>query len=576
MDDSIRSLIFQAIDQTISADDFERLQDAIEQSDEVRAEYLRAVNLCESMSEIAAEDAASLERPFHLIEDAAESGTAEVGTKSTPEKPGSQSLSSLRSHQLLIAAVASLAFVGGVAFWFGYKDGAWQQKVTVQEIDPDGETPASESVIAGHATLRRSVDIRWAENSESYREGDVLPAGLIKLDEGVAEIDFFCGATLIVEGPASLDVESDWSVRVANGRLRANVPPAARGFVVKAAGSEIVDLGTEFALNVGSDNAHVEVIDGEVELRGGEHDGNHLVTGQRRWLKGSDGGEDSLSGLSTIGDVQRRRDAAQSQRFARWKIHSRQLRSDERLIAYYPIVESRTGRLVRNGAVSGSERDGQTVGLVNRVAGRFGTKSSGLEFDRPGSRVRVRIDGEFQAFTFTCWVKIDSLEHRYNALFMGDGYENGEPHWQIRDDGRLMFSVMVDDSKEIVHRTQFDEQPVRDAGLHRVYMTEPFWDISKSGQWFHIAAVYDPVGRQVVQFVNGQELSRHEITDQFHISTLRIGPAEIGNWGQPFRKTPWFAVRNLNGAIDELVIYGAALTSDENQSMYEQGKPLGY
>ncbi len=568
MDDSIRSLIFQAIDQTISADDFERLQDAIEQSDEVRAEYLRAVSLCESLSDVAADE-----------------NTASDDLCPTPvQAPSSFRFLNWKSKRPISTANWTLRFaiagafpvVFAIAFMFGVRDGARHQKSIIDKAEATGTNSEAESVIAGHATLRRSVDVRWAKKSNSYREGDVLPAGVLQFDQGVAEIDFFCGATLIVEGPATLNVESDWLVRVARGRLRANVPPAARGFMVKAAGSTIVDLGTEFALDVGTENAHVEVIDGEVELRGGEHDGSLLTTGQKRWLKGAAGDDDSLTGLSTIGDVRRRRDTAQAARFAQWKRHSQQLRTDDRLIAYYPIVESQSGRRVPNQSASGSERNGQTVGLVNRVTGRFGTITSGFEFDRPGSRVRVRIDGDFQAFTFECWVKIDSLEHRYNALFMGDGYENGEPHWQIRDDGRLMFSVMVDDSKEIVHRTQFDEQPVRDAGLHRVYMTEPFWDISKSGQWFHIAAVYDPVGRQVVQFVNGQELSRHEITDQFHISTLRIGPAEIGNWGQPFRKTPWFAVRNLNGAIDELVIYGAALTSDEIQSMYEQGKPLGY
>ena len=66
------------------------------------------------------------------------------------------------------------------------------------------------------------------------------------------------------------------------------------------------------------------------------------------------------------------------------------------------------------------------------------------------------------------------------------------------------------------------------------------------------------------------------IIDKFHISTQRIGPAEIGNWAQPFRKSPWFAVRNLNGAIDELAVFNAALNSDELQNLYEQERPLGY
>jgi len=85
-----------------------------------------------------------------------------------------------------------------------------------------------------------------------------------------------------------------------------------------------------------------------------------------------------------------------------------------------------------------------------------------------------------------------------------------------------------------------------------------------------------PACRQVVQYVNGEELSRERITGKFHIATLRIGPVEIENWGQPFRKTPWFAVRNLNGIIDELAIFNAALSSQEIQSLNEEGQPLGY
>ncbi|MCA9067369.1 MAG: FecR domain-containing protein, partial [Planctomycetaceae bacterium] len=475
--------------------------------------------------------------------------------------------------QLAIATMVLIA-VGGFAFWLGRNDGAQQPGQIASPEEPTEEP--QETRIAGHATLRRAVDLKWSDGATDRREGDVLPNGTLAFDKGVAEIDFFCGATLIVEGPASLDIESDWSVRVTQGRLRANVPPAARGFVVKAAGSEIVDLGTEFALHVGTDNASVEVLDGEVELRGGEHDGKHLVTGQAESLKGMMANRDLFNGLSTVTDLQRRRRNAELQRFAEWKASSQQLRTDPRLIAYFPVAEGQKERVVRNVASSGNRFDGQLVGPVEQTAGRFGSASSGLRFDRMGTRVRTRIDGAFQALTFACWVKIDGLEHRYNALFMSDGYENGEPHWQIRDDGRLMFSVMIDDTQEIRHFSKDENRMVTHAGLHRVFYTKPFWDLSKSGQWFHLAAVYDPVGRRVVQYVNGQPISDEEIIDKFHITTLRIGPSEIGNWGQPFRKTPWFAVRNLNGTIDELAIFHAALSAGEIQKLFEKGKPLGY
>ncbi len=597
MGDDLRGLMFQLIDGTISSEDFKRLQDAIESSDDVRKEYLRIVNLGGSLTEIANEPnalAASPERdaptnsgrPRISIDTfavdlnswgktvAASNANASGLAASAFGSGGDLRRWDLRSPGLLIAAAAVLMFVSGIGFWFGQQN---ESRPIDVATGGDGDArEISEPQIAGHATLRRVVDLRWSKDAAAYHEGDVLPDGLFQFEAGVAEIDFFCGASLIVEGPAKLDVKSDWSVRMLEGRLRANVPPAARGFKVLAADAEVIDLGTEFALEVQADNARIEVIDGEVELRGGTHNGDHLLTGQKQWLKGGQDNAVSLQSLSTIDDVQRRCNDAQAERFAQWKAASLRLRVDQRLIAYYPIAETQFERTVRNSAASGGNFDGQLVGPVNRTTGRFGVESSGLEFDRPGARLRTRIDGEFEAFTFACWVQIDSLDHRYNALFMGDGYENGEPHWQIRDDGCLMFSVMVDDTQDVRHFNGIDQQVVRDAGLHRVYYTEPIWDVAKSGQWFHLAAVYDPNGRTVRQYVNGDQVSREEIIEKFHIKSLRIGAAEIGNWGQPFRQTPWFSVRNLNGTIDELAIFNATLTSEEIHALYEQGKPLGY
>ncbi|MEW4526569.1 LamG-like jellyroll fold domain-containing protein [Maioricimonas sp. JC845] len=561
MDDSVRRLIFEAIEGTISPDDFEQLQSAIEQSDEVRDEYLRAVGLCEELAEIAIVHS-SPELPDALPEP-------------IPRPEAGERRGGLRwwNPGRLAVALALMLSVGA-AYWFGRHNSPAPSSQMAGSSSRDVGT--DEAVIAGHATLRRSVDLTWSRGTPAWREGDVLPDGQLQFDEGVAEIDFFCGATLIVEGPASLNIESDWSVQVIEGRLRANVPPAARGFVVRAPGADIVDLGTEFALEVGSGSARVEVLDGEVELRGGDLDGQHLRTGQTLALTGSSDPPQAIEGLSTIGELLRRRDDAEAQRFAQWKLSAERLAQDPRLIAYYPMALASDGRIVRNAAATGAERNGTIVGPVQHAPGRFGTASAGLDFERPGARVRTRIDGEFTAFTFVCWGRIDSLEHRYNALFMGDGYENGEPHWQIRDDGRLMFSVMVDDSQEIRHYSELEKRVVTGAGLHHVYITEPFWDITRSGQWFHLAAVYDPQARRVTQYVNGREISSEPIVDRFHTETLRIGPSEIGNWGQPFRKTPEFAVRNLNGTIDELAIFNAALASHEIETLYEEGKPRGY
>ncbi|WP_013629533.1 LamG-like jellyroll fold domain-containing protein [Rubinisphaera brasiliensis] len=559
MDQKTRTLIFQAIDQSITLADFERLQDLIETDPEVRQEYLRAVRLCDTLHDIGMEP----DRSRHSSDAIKPNGS---GVMLRP--------SSLSSIAQWSAACLAFLVVGATAFWAGQINNVTPEAPVAE--NPPQPTVPREAHMAGHATLRRAFDVDWEDESSSWREGDILPGGILAFDAGVAEIDFFCGATLIVEGPARLDIQSDWSVTALEGRIRANVPPAARGFIVKAAESEIIDLGTEFAVEVTADNAHVTVLDGEVKLRGGQHNGTHLLTGDGRSLKGERLQPNDWQTLSTSAELEERHRKAQASRFEGWRSFAEQLGNDERLIAYYPIASQAAERTVANTAPSGDSRDGQILGPVGRAAGRFGPESTALEFARPGSRIRTLIDGEFEAYTFACWVRIDSLKHRYNALFMGDGYENGEPHWQIRDDGRVMFSVMVDDTQVIEYFSEEEQGIVVDAGKHRVYSTEPIWESSQSGQWFHLAAVYHPAAREVRQYLNGELLQTWPIKDEFYIETLRIGPAEAGNWGQPFRDSPWFAVRNLDGAIDELMIFNAALTGDEIRSIYNSGRPSGH
>lgn len=565
------------LDGTLTPEDSQRLQQHLGDSAEARTTFRQFTQLDASLRELAAGDRDPLGAipAVASISDAApqisRDGPFPVASAAPNANTQPQAAASDRSPWIRwVIAASALVAVGVGAYRLGTEDRRTAE-TTVQpsvstETASDGVT---ERTIAGYATLRRVAGIEWPDGSDPPREGDLLAAGEFAFRAGVAEIDFFSGATLVVEGPARLDLESDWSVRLLSGRLRANVPPAARGFVVKAADSEIVDLGTEFALAVGAKDVRVKVIDGEIELRGGAHDGALLSAGEAQSLVGAASNDSSFDDLSTVGDVQRRHQSEQRERFERWKSDSSQLHLDDRLIAYYPIAQFPPNRTVVNSATSGSERDATIVGPVNRVAGRFGPDSYGLDFHRPGSRARTLIDGQFQAFTMACWVKVDSLDHVYNALLMADGYENGEPHWQIREDGKLMFSVMVDD-------TPGSGTGRPDAKLHRVYFSAPIWDVSMSGKWMHLAAVYDPEARKVTQFVNGQIVSQEAIESKFHITELRIGPAEIGNWGQPSRDSPWFAVRNLNGTIDEMAIFDAALVPDEIQSLFDLGKPLGY
>jgi len=459
---------------------------------------------------------------------------------------------------LPLAIAAGLAFLLGVAsMYFGQPT-----EVVDERVEAEVEEPSAE----GFAVVGNLFDARWAKDGEK-RQGDSLSAEVLKLDSGVAEVQFFSGATMVVQGPAEIELKSAWEAICHEGSVRMRVPPAARGFKLHGPATEIVDLGTEFGFEVRDGKAQVEVLDGEISFK--HRDGKErIVEKGAAWLLPNDGSESTAEfGRIAFPELSSRDLATQARLrkdFERWQSHSRSFARDDRMIAYYTFDRPHTAAVIASLVEPrNSEFDGAVI-LAETADGRWTGMKQALEFRRPGSRVRVRIPGEFSAFTFAAWVRIDSLDRRYNALFMGDGYENGEPHWQIRDDGKLMLSVMVDDQRQLPHHPK--------SRFHHVYYSPPIWDLSKSGQWMHLVSVYDPMNQRSAHHVNGQKISEEAIQPKFHVDTLRIGNGEIGNWGQPFRETPWFAIRNLNGRIDELAILNAALSQTEISDLYERSR----
>jgi len=463
-----------------------------------------------------------------------------------------------------IAIAAGVAFLLGLALMhFGGRSGAVEQSAK-----PVVDEPAVEPSANGFAVIENLVDAKWALGETERRRGDSLGDEIFRLRSGVAEIQFFSGATMVIQGPAEIALESAWEASCRDGLVRMRVPPAARGFKLNGPDTEIIDLGTEFGFEVRGGKAHVEVIDGEISMRHRNAD-ERIVEKGAAWKLPRDGVAARVKAgqvaFPDMGSFDLETQTRQRKDFERWQIHSKAFARDRRVIAYYTFDRAKPTAVIASLAEPrSSEFDGAVV-LAETAAGRWPGMKQALEFRRPGSRVRVRIPGEFEAFTFAVWVRIDSLDRRYNALFMGDGYETGEPHWQIRDDGKLMLSVMVD-------HTRPNPKMPEDAGFHRVYYSPSIWDKSMSGQWMHLVSVFDPERRQVSHYVNGERVSRAEIAADYFIRTLRIGNGEIGNWGQPFRETPWFAIRNLNGRIDELAILNAALTDAEIRELHEHSQ----
>ncbi len=122
----------------------------------------------------------------------------------------------------------------------------------------------SEQRASGFAVLAAQANAVW-RNPGALADRALVPAGPLHLASGVAQIELFSGVTVIVEGDAEFEIVSPMEMVVTRGRMRAHVPEPARGFRIRTAEGRIVDLGTEFALDVSAGQSEVHVLDGVVE-----------------------------------------------------------------------------------------------------------------------------------------------------------------------------------------------------------------------------------------------------------------------------------------------------------------------
>jgi hypothetical protein len=98
----------------------------------------------------------------------------------------------------------------------------------------------------GVAKLTTAADCLWAEGNAVTKEGAcLLPGQAVKLAGGLAEITFACGAKVILQGPASLEIESSKTATLHNGRMTADVPDDLEGFKIRTSVAEILSLPAE-------------------------------------------------------------------------------------------------------------------------------------------------------------------------------------------------------------------------------------------------------------------------------------------------------------------------------------------
>ena len=397
-----------------------------------------------------------------------------------------------------------------------------------------------EETTASVAVLTRGVNMEW--ESAAVLPGTPLSPGWLRLKSGLAQIEFYQGARVLMEGPAALQIVSSGEATCVAGKLSAHVPPQAKGFRINTPKGTIVDLGTEFGLDVSATSAEVHVFKGEIELHQPTEAMQSLREGQA-----IDFGDHprrlpaNAAGFAALNELDERTLSAQRALFAQWQTSGLRLNLDPSLRLRFDFQDAEGARSLLNRATNcGPLVDGSIVGAT-WTSGRWPGKQA-LDFRNVSDRVRLQIPGEVSALTLSVWVRVYGLDRVFNSLFMSEGWGDRKVHWQITREGVVRLGVAGSDGAR-----------------HRDYDGPVFFKPERIGQWTHLAVVFDPDRKEVRHYADGDRLATLKLIDA---TPLKIGMAELGNWNDR-RNSGGVAIRHLSGAMDEFALWDRVLRDDE-------------
>jgi hypothetical protein len=122
-----------------------------------------------------------------------------------------------------------------------------------QRVSEQQQTINEKAELVGRIT--GMVDCKWdASNENAVRGGGVSLGHTYTLASGLLEITYDTGAKVILQGPVSYEVESKNSGFMSIGKLTGKVETEiAKGFAIRTPTATIIDLGTEFGVEVAKD-----------------------------------------------------------------------------------------------------------------------------------------------------------------------------------------------------------------------------------------------------------------------------------------------------------------------------------
>ena len=408
------------------------------------------------------------------------------------------------------------------------------------------------------AMLNRAVDVQWEQRGDAPRLGAPLEPGWLRLKSGLAQIVFYSGVRVVIEGPTDLQLVSPNEATCQSGRLIAEVPPQAKGFRVNTPLMNVTDLGTSFGLDAKERRTELHVFKGSVEFqptastaKQNLNEGAGAVAERSRPARLISA---NPSAFASLFELQLKSSDAEVLRHEQWRAASSRLDEDPSLLVHFDFEQTDLSdwRLPNASRRKNIAPDATIVGC-QWVEGRWPDKHA-LEFRNVSDRVRLSVPGEYESLSLAAWVRVQGLDRQISSLFMSDGFAPGTVHWSIRNDGVLGLTVIGPGE-----------------GNYQIVASPPVLKLDEFGMWLHLAVVIDGRTRRVVHYVNGLPVGEKSLRMD---PPFRIGAAELGNWSaRGFAGDDPFLIRNFSGVMDEFCLFSRALSASEIRALYSVGKP---
>lgn len=398
-----------------------------------------------------------------------------------------------------------------------------------------GKKGSKQSADSGQqvAVISNTEDAEWSPNTRltgASRNGKSIKSGEpLKIDSGLVELQLKQGTTLLVEGPAEWTIDGDNEATLKRGKLVARIPKQAIGFTLETPTAKIVDLGTEFGVEVSkSSTTEVLVVKGRVDVN--PVGGSSAAASTK--LQAGEGVQITAEG------VHAKTNGALPDKFKRLVEASNQDASGPNapstpttgLVAYYPFDGDTRDHATEYAANSGKTADDlKIVGPSEFLVGQVGR---GLRLTGGYGMAPISPDLQLPpTFTIEAWIVAERLANDHQRLVLNWG----------RDELAYHFGIFGKQVKLFIGQKDSERVSIGGGEL-------------KIERWEHVAATAD--GRLLRVYLNGIEVGSQPYDGTLFVSTTEgLGLGDSAGAELPSSR--------LHGAIDELAIWNVALSPEQ-------------